>query len=153
MAHQNDDSMIERTLVRLLCPGDGISAQHRESSLKKMRRNKRSCSDRTHTAERLAQPSRIFVHEVLSSRTLSVYWSDSQTGHYAEQIWRVGLARHDSFCALSGKPIHSGDEVFRPRRSVVLTPANWDRMILASVAYSPLHREQIRPGERRAKLL
>jgi hypothetical protein len=36
------------------------------------------------------------------------------------------------FCALSGRAIVRGDEVFRPRRSMTLVPANWRRMILAS---------------------
>ncbi|WP_241974987.1 DUF3331 domain-containing protein [Paraburkholderia sp. BL17N1] len=83
-------------------------------------------------AEATPRPSRIFVQEILSVHTVSIYWSDSQTGHYAEQLWRLGLARVAGCCALSGRPISSGERVFRPRRSPMNVPGNWDRMVLAS---------------------
>ncbi|MFP3605972.1 DUF3331 domain-containing protein [Paraburkholderia sp. SIMBA_053] len=97
-----------------------------------MRRERVPSVRRAHRANWLPQPARIFVHEVLSAHTVSVCWSDSQSGHYAEQVWRLGLARNDGYCALSGLPIMEGDEVFRPRRSTTCVPANWNRMILAS---------------------
>ncbi|WP_429563219.1 DUF3331 domain-containing protein [Paraburkholderia sp. MM6662-R1] len=72
------------------------------------------------------------VLERLSSKSLSVSWSDPCTGRYADQIWRFGLAQVDSFCALTGRPIRRGDPVFRPRLSSTRLPANHNRMILAS---------------------
>jgi hypothetical protein len=129
----NDDDIIERALLRLLYPGKVLLKQPVETSYKKkMRREKGRTVRGTHEAEWIALPARIVVHEVLSAHTLSICWSDSQTGHYAEQVWRLGLARNDGFCALSGRPIVEGDDVFRPRRSVMCVPANWSRMILAS---------------------
>jgi hypothetical protein len=131
-----DDDIVERALLRLLCPVGALATPQVETAYKKkFRRHKGAMATAplTGEAERVAQPARIFVHEILSAHTLSVCWSDAQTGHYAEQVWRLGLARDVGFCALSGRPIVPGDDVFRPRRSVVCVPANWNRMILASV--------------------
>ncbi|MEM5341159.1 DUF3331 domain-containing protein [Paraburkholderia azotifigens] len=134
---QTDDNMIERALLRLLSPGEVLLNQPVETTYKKkMRREKARAVRRTHEAEWIALPARIVVHEVLSAHTLSICWSDSQTGNYAEQVWRLGLARDDGLCALSGRPIVEGDDVFRPRRSVMCVPANWSRMILASAVSS-----------------
>jgi len=128
-----DDDIVERALLRLLCPASALPTQQVETSFKKkFRRHKGATAPRTDEAERVPRPARIFVQEVLSAHTLSICWSDAQTGHYAEQVWRLGLARDGGFCALSGRPIVQGDDVFRPRRSVVCVPANWNRMILAS---------------------
>ena len=128
-----DGQIIERALLSMLSPTPLFPTPRVESSFKeKMRRERLSASQKNHRAEWIPLPARIVVQEILSAHTLSIYWSDSQTGHYAEQIWRLGLARDDGFCALSGRPIVRGDEVFRPRRSMTLVPANWRRMILAS---------------------
>ncbi|WP_082845406.1 DUF3331 domain-containing protein [Paraburkholderia caribensis] len=133
MDNRNDDDIVERALLRLLCPAQSRFVEQPESAYrKKIRRQKPLTVIRAHEAEWIPQPARIFVHEVLTAHTLSVCWSDSQTGFYAEQIWRLGLARYDGYCALSGRPIGEGDEVFRPRRSAACVPANWNRMILAS---------------------
>ena len=53
-------------------------------------------------------------------------------GHYADQVWRVGLARTGSRCVLSGAAIRPGDTVFRPRTQGSRMPINHNRMILAS---------------------
>jgi len=128
-----EDDIIERALLRLLFPRTALVKEQVETAYKKkMRREKAPIGRRPHRADWIPQPARIFVHEILSAHTLSICWSDSQTGHYAEQIWRQGLARNDGYCALSGRPIVEGDEVFRPRRSAMCVPANWNRMILAS---------------------
>ena len=129
----DDGDIVERALVRLLFPVTMLASSPVETSFrKKMRRAQVVVGRRTHEAEWIPLPARILVREILSAHTLSVSWSDSQTGHYAEQVWRLGLARSDGFCALSGRPIVEGDDVFRPRRSVTYVPANWSRMILAS---------------------
>jgi hypothetical protein len=132
MAYLSDDNMIERALLRLLCPVVPVSVRCVETAYKKKFRRQKRPVVKTHTPQRLPQPARIFVHEILSAHTVSICWSDSQSGYYAEQIWRLGFARNDGFCALTGRPIAEGDDVFRPRRSVACVPANWDRMILAS---------------------
>ncbi|WP_227747340.1 DUF3331 domain-containing protein [Paraburkholderia franconis] len=85
-------------------------------------------------------PARISIVERLSSVTLSICWSDSTTGYFGEQVWRMGLAHGRSFCALSGRPIKIGDSVFRPWVSETRAPANSHRMILASCVHIPNSR-------------
>ncbi|ALP66025.1 hypothetical protein AN416_26380 [Paraburkholderia caribensis] len=129
----DDGEIIERALLSLLFPRPLFLTPPVETSFKKkMRRERVPAAQNSHRAEWIPLPARIVVQEMLSAHTLSIYWSDSQAGHYAEQIWRLGLARDDGFCVLSGRPIVRGDEVFRPRRSMTLVPANFRRMILAS---------------------
>jgi hypothetical protein len=77
-------------------------------------------------------PARISIVEQLTSQTLSVRWSDPQSGHYADQVWRIGVARGPSFCVLTGMRIGPGDPVFRPRARETYVPANRDCMILAA---------------------
>jgi hypothetical protein len=77
-------------------------------------------------------PLHISIVEKLSSTTISIRWSDPCLGHYANQIWGIGLARVDAICVLSGKAIHRGDSVFRPRAYGSQVPINHHRMILAS---------------------
>ncbi|MHB9841682.1 DUF3331 domain-containing protein [Paraburkholderia terrae] len=128
-----EDNIIERVLLRLLLPETVPATEPIETAYKKKKRRKALPVVRpVHRADWTPRPARLLVHEILTSHTLSICWSDSQTGHYAEQVWRLGLARNDGYCALSGRPIVEGDEVFRPRRSAVYVPANWNRMILAS---------------------
>ncbi|SKC81277.1 protein of unknown function [Burkholderia sp. CF099] len=128
-----DGQIVERALISLLRPTPLHLTPPLETAFKEKMRRERVCIVRKdHEAEWIPLPARIVVQEILSGHTLSICWSDSQTGHYADQVWRLGLAREDGFCALSGRPIGRGDEVFRPRRSMTFVPANWRRMILAS---------------------
>ncbi|MEI6002300.1 DUF3331 domain-containing protein [Paraburkholderia bengalensis] len=130
----SDAEIVERALLQLLRPSNDLHVGHIESSFKKKFRLKKIlASPEARRAEWIPPPARIFIHEVLTPHTISVCWSDSQTGHYGDQIWRLGFARTSGFCALSGQPIRAGDDVFRPRRNVVKVPSNWNRMILASV--------------------
>ncbi|MEM5434615.1 DUF3331 domain-containing protein [Paraburkholderia diazotrophica] len=76
--------------------------------------------------------ARISDIERVSSRSIRLCWSDPLFGHYADQVWRIGLARKDSFCDLSGLAVHRGDVVFSPRLHKRYYPANGDRVILAS---------------------
>ncbi|MGY6162317.1 DUF3331 domain-containing protein (plasmid) [Paraburkholderia strydomiana] len=80
-----------------------------------------------------ATPSCVSILEQLSSKSLSVYWSDPRSGHYVNQVWRMGVARIDAFCALSGMPICCGDVVYRPFVSRAYWPSNYNRMIPAAV--------------------
>jgi hypothetical protein len=74
----------------------------------------------------------VSIVEKLSPSTISVRWSDPCLGHYANQLWGIGLARGAAICVLSGKPIRRGDLIFRPRVHRSHVPSNRDRMILAS---------------------
>ncbi|MGY6126952.1 DUF3331 domain-containing protein (plasmid) [Paraburkholderia strydomiana] len=76
--------------------------------------------------------ARIVIVEMRTSQTLSVDWSDPQSGHYIDQIWRKGVARTPSFCTLTGTRIRPGDSVFQPRTDEMYVPANRDYMLLAA---------------------
>jgi hypothetical protein len=135
MATEGVSDIVQRALVSLLTPADvpfyrnGYCA---EAERRPMRSKGMVRGDRPFRAQKQVQPSQIAVLEWLSGSTVSVFWSDACTGHYAEQLWRLGLARRDGYCALSGHAVHEGEFVFRPRSSLTSAPANWDRMILAS---------------------
>ena len=77
------------------------------------------------------RPTSISIVERLSSETVSVCWSDARMGRYSEQIWRLGRARTDSFCMLTGRPIRYGDRIFRPRTQQGYLTSDHNRMILA----------------------
>ncbi|HEX7908005.1 MAG TPA: DUF3331 domain-containing protein [Paraburkholderia sp.] len=77
-------------------------------------------------------PARISI-ERLSSEAVSVCWSDARLGRCSEQIWRLGRARIDSYCLLTGRRIRYGDKVFRPRTQRGYPSPEYNRMILACV--------------------
>jgi hypothetical protein len=134
MAYASNKDIVERALLNLLRPEQVTTGLPVKSSYeRKFRRRKRMPKEAFRRADPIPRPSRISVQEVLSVHTVSICWSDSQTGYYAEQLWRLGLARVAGSCALSGRPIACGEKVFRPRRSAISVPGNWDRMVLASV--------------------
>jgi hypothetical protein len=58
---------------------------------------------------------------------LLVRWVESGRCHYGEQRWRLRVAQRAGRCAISGRPIEPGEQVFRPVRRPV--PANADEMI------------------------
>jgi hypothetical protein len=72
----------------------------------------------------------------LTYSTISVRWSDSQSGVYGEQTWRMGRASRSSYCAATGLPIQHGDVVFKPKTVHYKMPFNGSWMILASVVES-----------------
>lgn len=144
-SQSHDDQIVERALISLLRPAPSLLTPLYDPMAKKqMRRARLPTARGNHQAEWTPPPARIVVQEILSGNTVSIYWSDSQTGHYAEQIWRLGLAREDGFCVLSGRPIGRGDDVFSPRRSMKFIPANWRRMILASNVFRDLPANGLR---------
>lgn len=127
-----DDDTVERALLRLLRPK--MSAPEVDvEKIDRVRFKRGLLRGNERAADSSRRPARIFVLERLSTRTLSIFWSDPQSGHYAEQTWRLGLARTNGICVLSGRPISAGEEVFRPRCSVTYIPANSKHMILSSV--------------------
>ncbi|MFP3646688.1 DUF3331 domain-containing protein [Paraburkholderia sp. SIMBA_054] len=137
MSAATDSETFERALLNLLVPACRQPTPRVSVALKKRFLKGRGSSDsRTRSTDALPQPARICVLEVRTGHTLTICWSDSRTGHYAEQVWRVGLAREDAVCALSNQPIVRGDQVYRPCRNRNQAPANWERMILASAISS-----------------
>jgi hypothetical protein len=79
------------------------------------------------------RPTCVHIVERLSSKTMSVCWSDPRLGHFDEQIWRLGRAHSDSVCLVTGKQIQHGDWIFRPRYARGAASGGDDRMILACV--------------------
>jgi hypothetical protein len=73
----------------------------------------------------------------LTTRTIAVRWSDSRSGCYGEQIWRMCHARTNTQCAATGLPIQPGDVVYRPTSGRYEIPFNDGQLILASAAGFP----------------
>ena len=69
-----------------------------------------------------------------SESTATIVWRDPTTCCYGDQLWRASVARESGTCAVSGRPINQGDEIYRPRRSRHM-PANAVAMILLSVVH------------------
>src|ERR1700761_2805663 len=74
----------------------------------------------------------------LSTTTIAVRWSDSRSGVYGEQTWRIGRACRYSQCAVTGLHIQPRDFVFKPMPIHRKSPFNGNRMILASAVESDL---------------
>lgn len=85
-----------------------------------------------------SQPARIAVLDRPSPLTLIVFWSDAQSGHYANQIWRLTRSPARAFCVLTGAPIREGDKVFRPTNRGTCCPGNRDAMIRADAITADL---------------
>lgn len=64
--------------------------------------------------------------------TATIAWHDATRCSYGYQTWQVTRARHSGVCAMSGRVVRRGDEIFKPRlyRQQAL---NAGEMILASV--------------------
>jgi len=138
MTLEAGEDIIERALLCLLTPHPAPKLKLVRK--KKTRRTKAPVSHgetETEAPKNDLLPARISVIERLSSVTLSICWSDSITGYFGEQTWRMSVARGQSTCALTGMPIEIGDLVFRPWASERRAPANSHRMILASCVRIP----------------
>jgi hypothetical protein len=66
-----------------------------------------------------------------SAHSLTIDWRDPTRCCYREQLWVAAHARVSGRCAMSGKLIAPGDEIFRPRPTRP-APKNVGAMILAS---------------------
>ena len=77
---------------------------------------------------------KITLIERLSSRHLTVNWSDATSCRYCEQYWTIGVAQHDGICALSGSSIECGDTIFHPQCSArtKIKPTNKQATMLES---------------------
>lgn len=76
--------------------------------------------------------AKIQILERLTSLTISVSWRDSTCSNYADQTWRLGVARWSGQCALTGQHILLGQPVYKPARCGRMRPANFEEMILES---------------------
>ncbi|WP_156992786.1 DUF3331 domain-containing protein [Paraburkholderia oxyphila] len=103
-----------------------------------------SCSQSSHTPTSLKQDAvqptpalraHLAVVETCSDNLVSVSWSDSTSGRYSEQPWRLCIARKGGVCALTGASIRRGDRVYRPlSRKLMSANAGW--VVLASALNS-----------------
>lgn len=66
-----------------------------------------------------------------STTTATIEWRDSTRCCYGDQVWRAMRARTAGVCAMSGREIRPGDQVYGPNPRPV--PSNAGAMILASV--------------------
>jgi hypothetical protein len=69
-----------------------------------------------------------------SATTATIAWSDPTSCCYGDQIWRSSVARREGVCAVSGRQIHPGDAVYKPR-TCIPAPANAHAMILSAVVH------------------
>ncbi|WP_334042979.1 DUF3331 domain-containing protein [Burkholderia ambifaria] len=132
MLHEAD--IVARTLINVLDPSQeqrSVCLRAQRTRYKARRVGLRQWNEDDARA-RSEPPTRIAVMERLSLSMITVSWSDSCSGRYAEQIWCRSRARVPSICALTGRAIQRGDPVFRPRGSDVCLPGNRQRMILAA---------------------
>ncbi|PLZ00168.1 hypothetical protein CY652_22560 [Burkholderia sp. WAC0059] len=74
-----------------------------------------------------------------SPRLIAVSWSDPCSGHYGYQVWRASKAACAGRCALSGRPVHPGDLIYRPDARL-RRPGNADAVIVASSVDAALDR-------------
>ena len=62
----------------------------------------------------------------------TIAWHDPTRCSYGYQTWQAARARHSGICAVSGRPVCRGDEVYKPRLHKQRA-SNAGEMILASV--------------------
>jgi len=118
-----EEDIVERALIALLTP-----EIRRLEHEKKKQKFQETCR----RSRRMAKPARVFIVEQPTAQTLTVCWSDPLSGHYADQLWRKGVAQKSSFCVLTGMRIRPGDAVFRPRTAEHFIPVNREYMLLAN---------------------
>ncbi|MEM5387358.1 DUF3331 domain-containing protein [Paraburkholderia phymatum] len=135
MTCRDEDNIVRRALIALLAPKPFASEATANTCVrnKKYRRSGRAATRAFEPVVAEAVPARFSIVERLSSETVSVCWSDATLGHYSGQTWRLGRARIDSYCLLTGRRIRYGDKVFRPLTQQGNLSPECNRMILAYV--------------------
>lgn len=129
MTVPSKDHIVVRALLNVLDP----SAEQLDACAKQFFVNPTQC--RVGGCTRVARrPASIDVVSRISSSAISVSWSDACLGRYTEQIWCRGIADVAAVCALTGRDIHRGDQVFRPRARDGQDSPHRDLMILAGTA-------------------
>ena len=81
--------------------------------------------------DRSSRGASIRLIERPTSTTVTVAWSDPTVGCFGNQTWRLTRARHAGVCAISGRLIGCGEEIYRPMCRPI--PVNAKAMILAEV--------------------
>ncbi|WP_374956940.1 DUF3331 domain-containing protein [Paraburkholderia sp. BL18I3N2] len=94
-------------------------------------RKSRHVDNRARVPLRVLQPARLEIVDRPSRTTVTVFWSDALSGHYSDQMWRLGRSQVTAVCVLTGTPILIGDPIFRPHCRGRSTPGNRDAMIRA----------------------
>ncbi|GAB2902530.1 hypothetical protein GCM10027093_44620 [Paraburkholderia jirisanensis] len=138
MNRMGKDEVIARALVDLVVQPTQTTQEIRARIHKRWAKI-RVCSalnDETDTVSADATTLKAAILDRLTYSTIAVRWSDSQSGFYGEQIWRIGRAYRHSHCAATGLRIQPGDIVFKPKISQYKMPFNGSRMILASAVES-----------------
>jgi hypothetical protein len=74
----------------------------------------------------------VIAVEKQTGSSMLVSWSDSTRCRYIDQRWINAKSRSSGYCALSGRPIHPGDWVYKPQWCREHRPANFGEMILAA---------------------
>jgi len=64
--------------------------------------------------------------------TATVAWRDPTHCSYGDQVWHASRARVAGVCVMSGRAIHPGDAIYKPRACRPV-PLNAGAMILQSV--------------------
>lgn len=72
------------------------------------------------------------VLERLPNLTIAVAWRDPTLCNYTNQVWALTEASRGGRCALSGKPVRRGVEIYSPQAGKHDKPLNVNAMILAS---------------------
>ncbi|WP_321850369.1 DUF3331 domain-containing protein [Burkholderia diffusa] len=125
----SEDTIVVRALLNVLDP----SAERLDTCAKQPFVKLTQCH--VSVCKRVTRrPANIDVVSRISSSAISVSWSDACLGRYTEQIWSRGIANVAGVCALTGRHINCGDQVFRPRACEGHVSLNRDLMILAGTA-------------------
>lgn len=69
--------------------------------------------------------------ERIGAKAVSISWRDSTGGNYREQRWVLRAARTRGICALTGKAIVRGDNIYHPVSGSGGRPTNLAQMIRA----------------------
>jgi hypothetical protein len=140
MSRTGKDEFIARALVDLVVR----PARTAEDACDRIHRNWakiRACGVLLDEADPLCPDSaslKAVVLGRLSTTTIAVRWSDSRSGVYGEQTWRIGRACRYSQCAATGLRIRPRDFVFKPMLIHRKSAFNGNRMILASAVESSI---------------
>lgn len=74
----------------------------------------------------------VTVLERLPNLTIAVAWRDPTLCNYTNQVWTLTEASRGGRCALSGKSVRRGVEIYSPQAGKHDKPLNVTAMILAS---------------------
>jgi hypothetical protein len=79
------------------------------------------------------------IRERTTSTTAKIEWCDPTSCHYGDQVWSASVAKRDGLCAFSGRIIHKGEPIYKPKRCGA-APANANAMIAAGCVVGPISK-------------